>query len=604
MDLGRCGIYLTAMLLLLSACGGGGGSPGTTGGGGSSSSSSGSGSEPTSTSETGEVVSVGTISLTLLDNGTPNNILTTARPLTAQAKVLDSSGNPVENAAVTFTVGGAFTVLTPASGSVLTSSSGLASVKFAPKDLATAQEQAGAGDFVSAVTVFGSKSTTAKAPYQIGNTAVTLSLVEPSSPSNISAYGTSLVKVNVLANGLVYKDQPVTVNFSSPCAAGGKATLPASGSTVNGQVQVVYTDKGCASTDTISITAAGAPQLTASLNVASPVGSSITFLSATPSDKAIVLKGAGGNGRLETATLKFQALDTSGQPLPNQIIDFVVNSTKTVTLNNTSVTTGSDGIATVTVSSGTEPTSVRVVGKLRGTAIETISDSIAVTTGQPVQAAFSLSVEKFNIPGWETDNVTTSVNILLADQNGNPVADGTPVVFSTDSGAIGSSSVGGCITTNGACSVTFRSQNPRLSSRRATISVSTTSALFTLSGTAEVVLSSRFANPPVGRVAKITTDCQPYTFVMTVADEVGNPLPIDTALAGANVGSNLTVTSVLPAKVLNTLVASTHNVTVTPGNACKFPGGTTTKIDNFDVQVTAPTGEVSLYKFSLTYPAP
>jgi hypothetical protein len=51
--------------------------------------------------------------------------------------------------------------------------------------------------------------------------------------------------------------------------------------------------------------------------------------------------------------------------------------------------------------------------------------------------------------------------VLLADAFGNPVPDGTPVVFQTNMGSVGSSSKGGCNTVNGGCSVDFRAQNPR-----------------------------------------------------------------------------------------------------------------------------------------------
>jgi hypothetical protein len=50
---------------------------------------------------------------------------------------------------------------------------------------------------------------------------------------------------------------------------------------------------------------------------------------------------------------------------------------------------------------------------------------------------------------------------MLADAFGNPVPDGTPVVFQTNMGAIGSSDKGGCNTVNGVCSVAFRTQAPR-----------------------------------------------------------------------------------------------------------------------------------------------
>ena len=51
--------------------------------------------------------------------------------------------------------------------------------------------------------------------------------------------------------------------------------------------------------------------------------------------------------------------------------------------------------------------------------------------------------------------------MLLADQYGNPVPDGAPVIFQTNLGAVGSSSKGACNTVNGGCSVDFRTQDPR-----------------------------------------------------------------------------------------------------------------------------------------------
>jgi hypothetical protein len=69
----------------------------------------------------------------------------------------------------------------------------------------------------------------------------------------------------------------------------------------------------------------------------------------------------------------------------------------------------------------------------------------------PTQTSFSLSAASYNIEGYNYDDTQTAVSLLLADQFGNPVADNTPVVFQTDSGAIGSASRGGC-TQNGGCS--------------------------------------------------------------------------------------------------------------------------------------------------------
>lgn len=234
-----------------------------------------------------------------------------------------------------------------------------------------------------------------------------------------------------------------------------------------------------------------------------------------------------------------------------------------------------------------------------------------VTTGQPVQAAFSLSAGSFNISGWNHDNVTTNVNILIADQFGNPVADGTPVVFQTDSGAIGSSSIGGCVTVNGGCSVNFRSQNPRYGVGNsagkvpglATITVSTTSALYTLNGSIGIYLSGDAPVAPSGVTPLTTALCGIYSLSLTPKDVNGNPLPEGTTLASANISGTTTIGSIIPAAVPNTSVAIAHTIPVTPGPACVV-GGTHQVTDTFDIVVTSPLGIPTLYHYSFTYPIP
>ena len=55
---------------------------------------------------------------------------------------------------------------------------------------------------------------------------------------------------------------------------------------------------------------------------------------------------------------------------------------------------------------------------------------------------------------------SATVSISLADAFSNPVPDGTPIVFQTNRGAIGTSDKGGCNTVNGYCSVMLRAQKP------------------------------------------------------------------------------------------------------------------------------------------------
>lgn len=613
------------MVLTIASCGGGGGSPGSTGTGSDTG------------SDTGTTTSQPTITLALFDtNGVSTTSVTTASPMTARATVVDAAGVPLANTIVTFATGGTLTTLTPSSGTALTNASGVATITVAPINLATAQSEAGAADTVTAAVTIDEETFVDSAPYTLGATAITLSLVTPSpSTINLDAYATTPISVDVFADGVLYTAQPVTVNFTSACASATKADLPASASTVNGRAQVVYRDNGCSATDVVTASVAGAQPVTANLVVAAPVAASIRFVSATPSDKAIVIQGAGGNGRSETAILTFQALDTFGQPLPNQLVTFAVNSTESVSLQSTSATTDTNGNVVVAVNSGTLPTTFRVIATLP-TAQSTISDTITVTTGQPVQAAFSLSAESFNIEGWDLDNEQTSINILMADQSGNPVADGTPVVFQTDSGAVGSSLIGGCVTTNGGCSVNFRSQAPRFGignsagkrAGMATINVSSTTALVTLSGQIAVFLSGSEATNvrlhPSGTIFApgdtfATTSCSNYYLALEVNDENFNPMPFGTTIAVAN-ADNVSVGTITPATVpsvaphdtsgagtvsVGSLAArqgSVHVIPVKPDASC-VEGGAGTATGTFDLVITSPSGVVTSYTgIGLTYP--
>lgn len=606
----------TLFALSLAACGGGGGSPGAT-------------SNVSSTTTTTPVTKPApTITLTLVDStGTAKTALTTARPLTARAVVKDADGKPLADTIVKFAVGPNLSTLAPQDGSALTSAAGTASVVMSVKSLEVAQAMAGAADTISAAVTIGDQVLTATSNYSLGSTAITLRLVEPNPASiALNAYDTTPIKVDVFTDGVLYTAQPVSVNFTSACA-NGKADLPASANTINGRAQVVYRDKGCSANDTVTASVPGAPAVSANLMIAAPVAASIGFVSATPSDKAIVIKGAGGNGRTETAVLTFQAFDTFGNPLPNQTVNFSVNPANVVVLQANSATTGADGKVIVAVNSASTPTTFRVSATL-ASGQTTISDTVTVTTGQPVQTAFSISAESFNIEGWDVDNVKTKLNALLADSAGNPVADGTPVVFQTDSGAVGSSAIGGCLTVNGGCSVDFRSQAPRFSLNNpqgkrpgmATITVSSTSASFSLTQQIAVFLSGSTARINVNPAGPLsTTNCGYFPLTVEIIDANGNPMPIGTTVAVVNT-DKVTVGQIFPATVMNIpprkdffydpqKVApqtdrqfSSHLIPLKPDEATCKPGAPNIGVGAFSILITSPLGLAVAFPFSLKFP--
>ena len=409
------------------------------------------------------------MTLSLLNGNNASNALSSATPLTAKAIVTDLSGKPISGALVMFSTDSALALLSSSIGTALTDDSGIASVILRPVSLLAS----GAGTLRATTTTNGATANS-QASYALGATELFASNLT-FLPNSIAAYGSTTMSVDIysgdiLTGGTPYLGPGATVRFSSPCILAGKASVATDVAASNGKATVVYRDLGCSNTDKINASVVGSNSAAhSSLSVGSPAPASIQLSAVSPAGKSIVIKGQGGLLRTETATLTFRVFDTFNKPLAGQDVTFSLDDGAAVTLNKLMDTTDANGEVITTVNSGTTPTTFRVKAALKSsTYMNTYSDSILVTTGKPVQSGFSISVGKSNVEGWSYDSSlstpATTVTVLLADQAGNPVPDGTPVAFQSSLGAIGSSSMGGCITSNGGCSVDFRSQEPRTAS--------------------------------------------------------------------------------------------------------------------------------------------
>jgi hypothetical protein len=485
----RLGI-VTLFMALLAACGGGGGSPGTTVGVGGGSSAN------------------GKIQLALTDvNGAASNSVTGSNSLIVNATVTDGTGAPARNILVTFTVSNAVAIISPAAGTALTDSNGVAQVS-----IKSAGNGTGAAEITASATA-GAAAITAKAAFSVG-----------AAPNA----------------------QPTAINFAK----------------------------------------------------------------AVPADKSIVIKGSGGNGRTEVALLTFSVVDSTNSGVPNVQVGFTTQSTNPVTLVASSGTTDVNGNVTVAVNSGSLPTTVRIIATVQGTAISAISDTVTVTTGQPTQAAFSLALEKYYVEGFNFDNTQNKVTVLLADGFGAAVADGTPVVFTTDSGAIVGDGGAKCLTTKGECSVTWRSQNPRTPNGVVTLIATATNGSANLSASAKFYSSGSRATiyqvssgSAQGATTRLTTggniplsfaaSCDPQSIKIEIVDQNGNPMPEGTTINGAD-GINASIAA-FPATVeLGTLSfdsatrGTIHNVTVTP-SGCDLAGAKT-KTGSIAISVKPPLG--------------
>lgn len=611
-------------IAVLSACGGGGdNSPGAVPGINSQT--------PDASTGGGSTVTKSTLTMTLADQtGKTTNFFSASGYLTATAVLKDAAGKPIPNTLVAFSTDPTLIVMAPASGTALTDSDGKATIRIS----ATSLQTSGAG-VLDAVAAIGEQAVKGKGTFNIGAPNVTLSVVSPNpNPAVLKAYGSGVITLDVLSDGVLMADDTQSITLTSPCVSAGKASLASEVKTIKGRAQVVYRDLGCAQSDTVTAAVAGTNSTArVGFQISAPDAAAINVANIVPSDRSIVIKGSGGNGRSEAATVQFRVVDQSGNPLANQNVSFSTISTKPVTLSKNTDVTDASGYVSTTVNSGTEPTAVRVQALL-DSGLTTISDTITVTTGVPIQAAFSLSSEVFNIEGWDYDNSQTNLTLLLADQFGNPVADGTPVVFRTDSGAVGTSDRGGCTTVNGACTVPLRSQNPRFGTDAtapqgraglATVSVSTSdNTNVPLTGRIAVFLSgstaSNITRTVNGSSVPVTSagidlslqNCAAAQVQIRLNDARNNPMPAGTELGSIN-SVNLvadflprTVPSVAPTYTNGVVVGaqgSIHVITITPDSSTCVATGTGSKSGSTMVTITTPKNNLTTFPIRISYPA-
>jgi len=335
-------------------------------------------------------------------------------------------------------------------------------------------------DTVTATIVNGSFSASAEATLAIDNRRLgsgfgdnfIIGALELGIGSGVLSPGGSTTVTAYLVNskGDLAADDDINVTFSSPCLSSDNASIT-DGKTVkaiNGKAVATYTSKGCAGiagVDAIKATAvvrSAVLSASADLAIKTDTAQTISFTSASP--PLISIKGTGGT---ETSIVKFQVLGQGGSPLKDVCVNFapstsiggltLVPSKCTPAGSETyGATTDANGYVSTIVQSGTVATPVRVTATTAN-GLSTQSSALAVSTGIPDQNSMSLSLTDIGPAAWEHDGVTVQATIRLADAFNNPVPNNTTISFTTNGGSINAT----CPTTDGACSVTWRSQSPR-----------------------------------------------------------------------------------------------------------------------------------------------
>lgn len=302
---------------------------------------------------------------------------------------------------------------------------------------------------------------------------IALSIAE----SSISAGGTIGLSVDLIDRNGDLIVTPLPVTFTSNCVQNSNASIDGSVLSINGKASSTFEDINCAGatgTDDVILASVTVDDITNTANETITITGeqlgSIEFISAEPS--SIVLKGTGGQNKQETSTLTFKLKSQLGNVLAQQKVDFALNtSVGGITLSRNSGFTNSQGLVSTQVSAGTVPTAVRVAASASmdfngdKITVQSQSDLLSINTGLPEQrsmtiAASVLNPEAHNRPGEESD-----ITVWLSDNFNNPVPDGTTINFTTEGGNIEPS----CSTTNGSCSVTWKSSEPRVANHRVTI---------------------------------------------------------------------------------------------------------------------------------------
>jgi len=413
------------------------------------------------------------VAIELVDaQGNPTNIVDTSGPTTVRVKITKNGKNGSAIADVVVAAQVTAGILSPASGTALTDSSGVALFQL------LAETGRAAGTFTASVDG-PSGTVTGTASFQIGSANIRLGYVDENgsfieneigiSPASALAFqGSAQLSLAILdTNGNYVNNNSESVTFSSGCLSSGQAVLdpPNPIVTGNGRVNTTYSSTGCTGNDTITASVEGSSaQAFGTVSIASAQANRVLFVDATPT--TIVLKGTGGTpDRPESSIVTFQAVDAANNPLQGISVQFSLSTTVGgLSFTPTTAVSGVDGTVKVNVSSGNVPTVVRAIATTQasdgsGQQVSTVSDLLTVSTGVPDQNSISLSVAGGFVveDGFTIDGVTRTITVRMADQFNNPVPDGTAASFHTEYGSIEPS----CETTNGSCSVTWTSQAPR-----------------------------------------------------------------------------------------------------------------------------------------------
>jgi len=380
------------------------------------------------------------------------NSLSIESPLTAVARLSYTGGTAAANELINL----ATTNADLSADTILTNQQGLAIAT-----LFAQLETTGADSITASNDDLGVSAT---ANYQVGQANLNMALSSSlATGETLDSDATASFSATITdGDGNLYTT-PIAIAFSSSCSTQDLADISDSVTTVNGVATAIYQATGCSGSDTITVT----PSISVidpqnyTIDIAVSEASGITFASASP--QTIYLKESVGETISE---LRFIVTDSTGNPKAGQQVDFALDSSlHGVTISPLTAQSNAAGEVLTRVTSGSMSGAVVVIASFSdpdtGDIISATSNALAIHTGVPFQQSMSLSASTLALEAWDIDGVNSDITLRVSDENNNPVADDTTIVFEADGGQVS----GNCKTTgqdsNSACTVTWSSQNPR-----------------------------------------------------------------------------------------------------------------------------------------------
>jgi hypothetical protein len=384
-----------------------------------------------------------------------NHILSQTQAQFLKIVLKDGANSAVPYTRVTVTLDSTAAVIVPVSGTQLTDASGIVLMRIAPASVNSSGTVRATVDATVDATVL-----TQTYDFQITAGTVSLSAVSVS-PLSVQKGQSVNVYVDVAVNGVPATSNSVAVNFNSSC---GTVAPTSSLVDATGRASAVVQTTSTGSC-TVDASVNGVNSLPTAFTVTAPPITGIQFVSATPN----LIYQAGSAG-VNTSIVTFKVIDSVAAGVQGVSVNASLTNTDggiNFCGSPTSGSSSSDGTVSFSICAGTLPATVQVRAELADTpAIFTSSNILTVQTGFPTQRFFDISASTLNyyVGGYFTSKVNgnaVTISVFAADRQGNPVPDGTKIVFVAEGGQINSSGQSSCLLTNGRCSVDLIGQDYR-----------------------------------------------------------------------------------------------------------------------------------------------